>query len=70
MPHERPQEVRKAMQKGDQEKLSAMGKKGGEKAADNRAIRDALRDAELQELKEEQAKLYSTSPEGDVLPPH
>lgn len=69
MSQERPPEVRQAIFAGDRNTLSAMGKKGGEKAADNRAIKDALRDAELEKLKEEQAKLYSTSPEGDVLPP-
>jgi hypothetical protein len=71
----RPKEVGRAVFEDDHGALSAMGKKGAETAARNRALRkeaeELSRDAQKTRLKEaelEQAEVLSVSPEGDVLP--
>ena len=63
------QAVKKARLAGDHEALSRMGKKGGEQAAIKRALRKEALERRLKELALEEAKLYSVSPEGDILPP-
>lgn len=60
----RPKEVRKAMLEDNREMLSAMGKKGAERAAD---LRNLKKESKLKILLE-QAEGY-TLKDGDVLPP-
>ena len=69
MNFEKPKEVREAQLKNDLPALRRMGKKGGENAAFNRDLRKAKKQEELKKLALEQARSYTISPEGDVLPP-
>lgn len=64
-----PRQVRKARLEGDHDALSAMGKKGGKQAAENRAFEKAERTEELEKLRIAIAKIYSLSPDGEILPP-
>ncbi len=58
-------ELAKAKQQHDAETLSRMGRAGGvESSRRKRARQQALR-----RLADELARLYSLSPDGDVLPP-
>ena len=50
-------------------RLKAMAAAGGRAAAETRALNKARKQAELDELTTRQARSYSLSPEGDVLPP-
>lgn len=63
--NEVPEEVRKARIRGDRDALSRMGRMGGQHGA---ILRD-LHKKDLEGIAAEQAKLYTISPEGDVLPP-
>jgi len=72
----RPEGVNRAIHEGRHDILSAMGKKGAEKAAESKRLQGMFKDLdeaalakERQRLAEEQAKLYRINPEGDVLPP-
>lgn len=61
--------MRKAQFEGDHDALSAMGKKGGKQAAENRSVENAERAEELEKLRVAIAKIYSLSPDGEILPP-
>jgi len=65
----RPEGVKNARLMDDRQALRAMGRKGAESAARNRAIQEAEHAKEIENLALEQSRLYSLSPEGDVLPP-
>ena len=65
----KPKEVKEALNHHDHDALRAMGKKGAEHAAINRSVEKVLREEEKEKLAHAIAKLYSLSPEGDVLPP-
>lgn len=65
----KPPDVQRAVFVDDHATLSAMGRKGAEAAALNRDIEKAIRTKEIEDAVAAQAKLYSLSPEGDVLPP-
>ena len=71
-----PKSVREAQLAGDHDALSRMGHRGGKNSALNRTRRLLLIDVaemsaaiKLREFISEQEALYSTSPDGDVLPP-
>lgn len=64
-----PRQVRKAQIEGNHEALRAMGKKGGKQAAENRSVENAERAEELEKLRIAIAKIYSLSPDGEILPP-
>jgi hypothetical protein len=64
-----PESVRRAIRDENAPALSAMGKKGAETAANNRAFKESENDARAKEAALEQAQSYSVSDEGDVLPP-
>ena len=64
-----PKKVQEARYQGNAGALRAMGKIGGRHSALNRARRKVEREEQVQDAIAEGAKLYSVSPEGDVLPP-
>lgn len=67
MSKEKPPEVRKAQLAGDKEALSRLGAIGASHRIQLEDLRAA--EAERRMIKEDKEKLYSLSPEGDVLPP-
>ncbi|HUY62200.1 MAG TPA: hypothetical protein VMV50_00165 [Candidatus Paceibacterota bacterium] len=69
MSNEKPKIVRDAQLRGDSEALSNMGRKGVSRKIQLEDLKKAGEQAERERLEAEQAKLYSTNKEGDVLPP-
>lgn len=65
----RPKQVQDALWHADQNALSAMGRKGGRQAAENRALREAERNERVQEIILEKARTETITNDGDVLPP-
>ncbi len=66
---EKPEKVRRAQLAGDSEALSRMGSKGRKHGAILQKLHKKDREGVVDEIVREQAKLYTVSPEGDVLPP-
>ena len=66
---EKPEKVKKAQLAGDHEALSRMGRKGREHGTILQILHKEDRQGVAEEIVREQAKLYTISPEGDVLPP-
>lgn len=66
---EKPEKVRRAQLAGDREALSKMGRMGGQHADILNKLHKKDRRGAAEEIVREQAKLYTISPEGDVLPP-
>lgn len=67
----KPESIKQAVLQDTRENhrfLSKAGRKGAEHAANNRAIREAMKKERLAELIAEQAKIYRIA-DGDVLPP-
>ena len=63
-----PKKVLDAIFGNDRKALSAMGKKGAERAADSQAFKKSEEQAKLVEAALEQANIYSAR-DGEVLPP-
>ena len=61
-----PKEVQDARMRGDHDALRCMARVGGNHNAALRLF-DKVKD---QEVVDEQSKLYTLTPEGDVLPPN
>ena len=66
---EKPEKVRRAQLAGDSEALSRMGRTGGRHADILNKLHKKDRQGIAEEIVREQAKLYTISPDGDVLPP-
>ena len=66
---EKPEKVRRAQLAGDSEALSRMGRVGREHGTILQNLHKKDRKEIADEIVGEQAKLYTLSQEGDVLPP-
>ncbi len=66
---EKPEKVKRAQLAGDSEALSRMGRTGGRHADILNKLHKKDRKEIADEIVREQAKLYTLSQEGDVLPP-